>query len=363
MGEKPGERGAAGRIRRMIPWIAAGMAMALSPCAGARCELGGRVSAEIAEPGVHFDPIADAFVVSGSLRLLSGEAIAAPLSLLVDDFAPAGAAIRLLDSDGALPEGAPYRVLLDQGALEAGGAIPFELRFGFADRIAALAAGAVEKVAVQAFRFQPPRTAPFDFGCDWLRVPADARRPVADAGTDQSGAVGVGVALDGQGSRDADGDVLSYAWRLLRAPAGSLARIESPDAAVAGFTPDLPGEYLIGLIVNDGYLDSLADDMKLTVETNGSLNHSPRFVSVAPGEATATRQFIYIAKAEDADGDPVAFSLEQAPEGMSVSPTGSVSWLTPNTPHEHVTVRIVASDGKGGAARQQFSLHIQPCSC
>ena len=47
-------------------------------------------------------------------------------------------------------------------------------------------------------------------------------RPVANAGPDQTGSRQP-VALDGSGSHDADGDLLTFAWSLLSQPANSTA--------------------------------------------------------------------------------------------------------------------------------------------
>ncbi|HEU0022273.1 MAG TPA: DUF5060 domain-containing protein, partial [Dehalococcoidia bacterium] len=52
--------------------------------------------------------------------------------------------------------------------------------------------------------------------------------PVANAGPDQSLAVGATVTLDGSGSSDADGDPLTFLWTLTTVPAGSAASLTGP---------------------------------------------------------------------------------------------------------------------------------------
>ena len=47
--------------------------------------------------------------------------------------------------------------------------------------------------------------------------------PLADAGPDQTAAVGATVSLSGAGSSDPNGDPLAYAWTLLGKPSGSQA--------------------------------------------------------------------------------------------------------------------------------------------
>ena len=51
--------------------------------------------------------------------------------------------------------------------------------------------------------------------------------PTADAGFDLGAIVGDMVTLDGSASNDADFDIISFAWTLTTAPAGSIAAAES----------------------------------------------------------------------------------------------------------------------------------------
>ncbi|TAK07103.1 MAG: hypothetical protein EPO39_07280 [Candidatus Manganitrophaceae bacterium] len=89
--------------------------------------------------------------------------------------------------------------------------------------------------------------------------------PVANAGTDQSVRAGDLVQLNGSGSHDANNDSLTYRWSLFSAPGGSTAALVGPTTATPTLTPDLPGIYLIHLVVNDGEADSLPDEMALDV--------------------------------------------------------------------------------------------------
>jgi PKD domain len=81
--------------------------------------------------------------------------------------------------------------------------------------------------------------------------------PVANAGLSQSAVVGESVTLNGSKSTDTDGEPLTYQWSVVSAPSGSKATISNPTAEIASFVPDLPGTYVVQLIVNDGILNSL----------------------------------------------------------------------------------------------------------
>jgi beta-lactam-binding protein with PASTA domain len=89
--------------------------------------------------------------------------------------------------------------------------------------------------------------------------------PIADAGPDQDGVVGVPITLNGGGSSDPNGDTLTYQWSIVSAPTGSSAAIVNPTSMTPTITPDRPGIYAIQLVVNDGSTDSAPDTINLTV--------------------------------------------------------------------------------------------------
>ena len=89
--------------------------------------------------------------------------------------------------------------------------------------------------------------------------------PVALAGDDQVVAVDDTVVLDGSSSFDADLDELSYSWGFVSWPEGSETELLEPTSAVASFTADVEGEYVISLVVNDGFADSEPDYVTIEV--------------------------------------------------------------------------------------------------
>ncbi len=84
-------------------------------------------------------------------------------------------------------------------------------------------------------------------------------RPVADAGADQTVALGERAPLSGAASNDADGDALTYRWRLESRPAGSVASLGGLTGVDSSLVPDVPGRYVVQLTVNDGRMDSAPD--------------------------------------------------------------------------------------------------------
>ena len=95
--------------------------------------------------------------------------------------------------------------------------------------------------------------------------PAQNQAPVADAGPDQAVDAGATVTLDGTGSSDADGDTLSYSWTL-SGPTGSTATLDDSSSATPQFIADIAGSYVAALVVNDGAVDSTADEVLIVAE-------------------------------------------------------------------------------------------------
>ena len=87
-------------------------------------------------------------------------------------------------------------------------------------------------------------------------------------------------------------------------------------------------------------------------------NSGPTIVSTPPTVAVQGR-FDYAVKALDPDGDPLTYHLEMAPPGMTISSdTGQIGWQIPTDQEGIVHVRVVAKDGHGGLATQEFELTL-----
>jgi len=97
---------------------------------------------------------------------------------------------------------------------------------------------------------------------DSVMIVVGNRAPVADAGDNQTCEPGQEVILDGSESHDPDEeDVLSYSWSQISGPSVELL---DPDTQAPRFTPNIEGEYIFELIVNDGTDQSLSDTVTVT---------------------------------------------------------------------------------------------------
>lgn len=95
-------------------------------------------------------------------------------------------------------------------------------------------------------------------------VAADNEVPLADAGLDQRVEQGTSVLLDGNGSRDPDGELDSYRWRI-ETPSGDEIRPECADCARTRFLADETGRYEVTIVIEDTAGDSATDTLYVTV--------------------------------------------------------------------------------------------------
>ena len=91
-----------------------------------------------------------------------------------------------------------------------------------------------------------------------------------------------------------------------------------------------------------------------------SVNHPPSITSNPPQAATVGKLYAYDLKGTDPDNDPLVWSLDTAPAGMSIDPTlGTLRW-TPTADQlgsQNVVVRVI--DGQGGYATQSYAITVR----
>jgi hypothetical protein len=146
---------------------------------------------------------------------------------------------------------------------------------------------------------------------------------------------------------DHDDVSLSYRWRKNETV---VKEGEDKTLSVVGLTPRDVIE--LEVTASDGTGTGTASG-RFTVS-----NSSPTILSTPSVSATGG-VYEYQVQANDPDGDPISYKLEQSPPGMSIGEqTGRIRWsVTPDAQGTH-RIKVVAQDSRGGFASQDFELSI-----
>ena len=87
---------------------------------------------------------------------------------------------------------------------------------------------------------------------------------------------------------------------------------------------------------------------------------SPPVITSTPENAVTGNSFNYEVKANDPDGDPLTFSLKNAPQGMSIDPSsGSIDWEFTDNDAGDYSMEIIVKDPDGAYAVQNVSFSIK----
>ncbi len=146
--------------------------------------------------------------------------------------------------------------------------------------------------------------------------------PIANPGTGQTVLLNQTVLLDGSQSNDADGDPLTYSWSMSSTPTGSIASLTGQNTANPSFTVDLPGMYIVQLIVNDGTINSSPVNVTLTTQNSRPVADAGVPATIIAGDTVTLDG----SASSDADGDTLVFNW-----ALTTRPTGSLSALSDPT--------------------------------
>lgn len=170
-------------------------------------------------------------------------------------------------------------------------------------------------------------------------------RPLANAGLSRGYILGESLVLDGSLSSDEDGDPLSFRWHIVAAPKGSTANLSHADKSRANITPDINGDYVVALIVNDGNVDSEASTVVLHSDNLPPVANAGHDLSAQVG------QLLHLdgTSSTDANGDILKpqWSIVSKPKNSSVTLGDSHTFhptLLPDAYGDYV-IQLTVSDG------------------
>lgn len=107
----------------------------------------------------------------------------------------------------------------------------------------------------------------------------------------------------------------------------------------------------------DGREGDLSGTVLVTMQ-NRSGNNAPVITSKPVTLVQAGEQFSYQIQAYDSDRDPITYSLQQGPPGMTISGRGLVSWTPRDSDAGTHRVTVLARDLEGASDNQTFDLTV-----
>jgi len=190
-----------------------------------------------------------------------------------------------------------------------------------------------------------------------IKVKVGNKKPVANAGADQSPNEGTLVTLDGTASSDPDSDPLTYKWT---APTGitlSSTTASKPTFTAPEVSVDTP--YTFTLVVNDGTIDSPADEVIIIVK---QVNKIP--VANAGSDQTVNENSTVTLDASgstDGDGDALTYKWT-APAGVTLSSASDAkpTFTAPEvTADKDYTFSLIVNDGKADSPVDQVVVKVK----
>lgn len=141
--------------------------------------------------------------------------------------------------------------------------------------------------------------------------------PIANAGLDASRLIGATSRLDGSGSTDPDGTLVSFQWSVESAPAGSNASIVGASSAIASFVADKVGIYTFALVVTDD--DGATDRDTVTV----TIGRGAFSVDAGPDKTLRWREGVVVTASYVSEAGPitgVSWSVLSRPPSTGTTP-------------------------------------------
>jgi hypothetical protein len=184
-----------------------------------------------------------------------------------------------------------------------------------------------------------------------VTITVENHQPIANAGTDQIHIEGSLIRLNGNGSSDPDGNPLVYSWNWIDKPAGSSATLSNQTIVNPTFTANVAGTYSLSLIVSDGIISSVADQVVITATTNQlPIANAGSDVEVITGNLVVLDG----SKSSDPEGGSITYSwvMVSKPDGSSstlLSANNKKPSLQADKAGKYV-IRLVVSDGKNNSA-------------
>ena len=193
--------------------------------------------------------------------------------------------------------------------------------------------------------------------------------PLANAGPDQTVGQGVEVTLDGTGSSDGDNHPLTYAWRQT---GGDTVSLSSTSDASPTFTApslvfgDANAVLTFELTVNDGFNNSLVDEVTVTVTPPGNI---VPVADAGPNQSVDHSTLVTLDGSGSSDGDGHDLTYlwsQQSGTAVTLSdntlpmPTFTAPTLTASDSALELVFELVVNDGFADSDPAQVTITVNP---
>jgi hypothetical protein len=215
--------------------------------------------------------------------------------------------------------------------------------------------------------FTPPTSGTYTFqlavddgyggmATDTVEVRATNTPPVAEAGMDRMASKGTLVSLNGSGSSDPDGDLLTFSWIQI---SGTTVTLSGEDTPTPEFSPAKAGTYTIRLAVDDG--DGGTSEDLITVTIWG-LPPIADLVARPPSAFVGAQIEFDASGSYDPDGVIVNFSFQFGDSESESGPANLLNHSYANPGLYIVTLTVWDDDGNSSATSASVEVTFSPPS-
>jgi len=171
-------------------------------------------------------------------------------------------------------------------------------------------------------------------------------KPIANAGINQTIVEGNMLQLDGSASSDIDADSLTYLWSFISKPVGSVATLSDATLVNPTFMADINGTYILGLVVNDGHMNSMQDTMEVVVRKDVIIPSPKAPIANAGDDVTVTEGVqVDFNGSASYDSDGTILSYEWSENGTLLANTVHFSLNNLAVGTHNIDLTVMDDDG------------------
>ena len=153
-------------------------------------------------------------------------------------------------------------------------------------------------------------------------------------------------------AQDEETDILTYT--LENGPVG--AGMDS-ETGLVSWVPDAVGQGEFTVVVTDPRGARATQSFAIEAIADFA-NNAPTISSTPRNAVRVGDTYRYQIIANDVDNEPLAYSLDDAPAGMTVSPAGLIEWVSTAAQFGANAVALTVTDSRGATAQQSFTVTV-----